>query len=97
MRQQKKSLTAAAKDKTTQNGLLTQPSTSQEIYNLMRETEAMDWLERYREKAYEHGKTAARLWWLKTISDIERIRGKEAADDLRNRMNRIQNDLRSHI
>lgn len=97
MRQQKKSLTAAVKDKITQNGLLTQPSTSQEIYNLMRETEAMDWLDRYREKAYEHGKTAARLWWLKTISDIERIRGKEAADDLRNRMNRIQNDLRSNI
>jgi len=57
----------------------------------MREAEAMEWIDRYRERAYEHGKTEARRWWIKTISDIERIRGKEAADDLRNRMNRIQN------
>ena len=57
----------------------------------MREMEAHEWLDRYREKAYESGKNEARRWWTKTIMDIERIRGKQAADDLRTRMNRIQN------
>ena len=91
MKPQKKSLTKSKTDQSTRNGSLTQHFTSQGIWNLMRETEALEWLERYREKAYEHGKNEARRWWIKTIMDIERIRGKEAADDLRNRMNRIQN------
>jgi hypothetical protein len=34
------------------------------------------------------GKYRARGWWDKVISDIERIRGKAGADDLRRRMNK---------
>ena len=67
------------------------PSSSREILELMKEMEAREWMDRFREKAYEHGKNEARRWWIKTIMDIERIRGKDAADDLRNRMKRIQN------
>ena len=57
----------------------------------MREAESREWLQRYKTKIKTVGRLETRGWWNKTISDIERIRGKEAADDLRNRMNRIQN------
>ena len=33
----------------------------------------------------------ARQWWRDVIADIEKKRGKPAADDLKERMNRIRN------
>lgn len=55
--------------------------------DFMKDSEARDWLARFRKKSLEEGKGEALSWWDKTVSDIERIRGKQAADDLRRRMN----------
>jgi gamma-glutamyl:cysteine ligase YbdK (ATP-grasp superfamily) len=58
---------------------------------LMQETlrtmEARDWIRRYKTKIKAVGKREAYAWWQRTIHDIEKRRGKAAADDLRRRMN----------
>jgi hypothetical protein len=53
----------------------------------MRQMEAREWLRRYRMKAGREGAAAARAWWAVVIGDIEKIRGKEAATELRYWMN----------
>ena len=63
---------------------------SQERLNLretMRETEAREWIRRYRKKALEEGRGEAQYWWQQTLADIAKKRGQPAADDLRQRMN----------
>ena len=49
--------------------------------------EARDWINRYKRKIRAVGKREAYDWWLKTIEDIEKRRGKAEAVDLRRRMN----------
>jgi hypothetical protein len=71
----------------TQAGLLTQPYGSQETLMHMKQCEARDWLKRYRAKASTDGAEQANQWWRKTIMDIERIRGLDAATELRHLMN----------
>ena len=64
---------------------------SQERLNLretMRQTEAMEWIRRYRKKALEEGRGEAQYWWQQTLADIAKKRGQAAADDLRKRMNK---------
>ena len=58
--------------------------------NYMRDCEAREWTRRFNQKKQDVGAYEARQWWLDTIADIEKKRGKSAADDLRNRMNRIR-------
>lgn len=58
----------------------------------MRECEAREWIARHKRKRDEVGEYEAYSWWRTVIEDIERIRGKEAADDLRQRMNRIKHE-----
>ena len=63
---------------------------SQERLNLretMNQTEALEWIRRYRKKALEEGRGEAQYWWQQTLLDIARKRGQAAADDLRKRMN----------
>lgn len=63
---------------------------SQERLNLqetMRNSEAVEWIRRYRKKALEEGRGEAQYWWQQTLLDIARRRGESAADDLRKRMN----------
>ena len=63
---------------------------SQERLNLretMKQTEAMEWVRRYRKKALEEGRGEAQYWWQQTLEDIAKRRGQAAADDLRRRMN----------
>ena len=63
---------------------------SQERLNLqetMRNTEASDWIRRYRKKVMEEGRGEAQYWWQQTLADIAKRRGQAAADDLRQRMN----------
>jgi hypothetical protein len=63
---------------------------SQERLNLqeiMRNTEALDWIRRYRKKVLEEGRGEAQYWWQQTLLDIAKKRGESAADDLRRRMN----------
>ena len=62
----------------------------QERLNLretMRQTEALEWIRRYRKKALEEGRGEAQYWWQQTLLDIAKKRGQAAADDLRKRMN----------
>jgi hypothetical protein len=62
----------------------------QERLNLretMKQTEALEWIRRYRKKALEEGRGEAQYWWQQTLLDIAKKRGQAAADDLRKRMN----------
>jgi hypothetical protein len=63
---------------------------SQERLNLretMRQSEAMEWIKRFKKKALEEGRGEAQYWWQQTLADIAKKRGQAAADDLRLRMN----------
>ena len=66
---------------------------SQERLNLretMRQTEAMEWIRRFKKKALEEGRGEAQYWWQQTLADIAKKRGQKAADDLRQRMNTLK-------
>jgi hypothetical protein len=58
-----------------------------EMLETLRQTEARDWIKRYRKKIKEEGATEAWAWWQKTLSDLVKKRGQKAVDDLRRRMN----------
>jgi hypothetical protein len=71
---------------------------SQERLNLretMKQTEAMEWIRRFKKKALEEGRGEAHYWFQQVIADIAKKRGQQAADDLRQRMNRIKNETSS--
>ena len=61
-----------------------------EMQETLRQTEAKDWIRRYKKKIREEGKAEALAWWQKTLSDLVKRRGQKAADDLRKRMNEIR-------
>jgi CRISPR/Cas system-associated protein Cas7 (RAMP superfamily) len=68
---------------------------SQERLNLqetMRNTEAQEWIRRYRKKVLEEGRGEAQYWWQQTLADISKRRGQAAADDLKKRMNKIKQE-----
>jgi len=71
---------------------------SQERLNLretMRQSEAMEWIRRFKKKALEEGMGEAHYWFQQVIADIAKKRGQAAADELRKRMNRIKNETSS--
>lgn len=75
-------------DLKTANNLANQLSEQRsEIQETLRTMEARDWIRRYKTKIKAVGKREAYVWWQRTIDDIEKRRGKAAADDLRRRMN----------
>jgi hypothetical protein len=51
------------------------------------ECEAREWIARYKKRAREHGAGEARGWWLGVLEDIEKKRGKAAAEELKELMN----------
>lgn len=53
----------------------------------LRDSEAREWVRRYKKKVNDLGWFDARKWWEENIKSIEKIRGKEAAQDLQRRMN----------
>jgi hypothetical protein len=53
----------------------------------MKQTEALEWIRRFKKKALEEGRGEAQYWWQQTLLDIAKKRGQPAADDLRKRMN----------
>lgn len=57
------------------------------LREIMRNSEAMEWVRRYRKKVLEEGRGEAQYWWQQTLADIAKKRGQAAADDLRQRMN----------
>jgi hypothetical protein len=61
------------------------PETWTEEYRAL--CEARSWMERFQQIKSSKGRSAAVLWWRETIKDIEKIRGKRAADKLRKNMN----------
>jgi hypothetical protein len=63
------------------------PQQRLDLLETMRTMEAREWVQRYRKKARDLGKTKASAWWLQVYSEIERRRGSAAAVDLRKRMN----------
>ena len=65
---------------------LTQPQRL-ELLETLRQTEAREWVQRYRKKVKDLGKTKASAWWSQVYLDIEKRRGLAAADDLKRRMN----------
>jgi hypothetical protein len=60
----------------------------------MREMEAKEWIRRFQSKHQTQGLGNAKVWWEETLDDIAKKRGKPAAQDLRQRMNRIKNEVR---
>jgi broad specificity phosphatase PhoE len=83
-----KSPTASSPDlKTAKN--LANLSSEQRLLMLetLRQTEARDWIRRYRKKIKEEGKAEALAWWHQTLSDLAKRRGLKAVEDLRRRMN----------
>jgi hypothetical protein len=63
------------------------PQQRLELLETLRQTEAREWVQRYRKKARDLGKIKASAWWSQVYLDIERRRGSAAAVDLRKRMN----------
>jgi len=57
------------------------------LQEIMRNTEAQEWIRRYRKKLLEEGRGEAQYWWQQTLADIAKRRGQAAADDLKKRMN----------
>jgi len=57
------------------------------LREIMRRTEATEWIRRYRKKVLEEGRGEAQYWWQQTLADIAKRRGQAAADDLKKRMN----------
>jgi len=87
MNKQTESLTAPEKGGNLAN------LSSQERLSLretMNRSEAMEWIRRYKKIAMEEGKLEAFNWWQETLEDIEKKRGKQAAQDLRDRMNSLK-------
>jgi len=60
----------------------------------MREMEAKEWIRRFQTKRQVEGLGNAKVWWEEVLNDIAKKRGKPAAEDLRQRMNRIKNEVR---
>ena len=61
----------------------------------MKQTEAMEWIRRFKKKSLEEGRGEAHYWFQQVIADIAKKRGQAAADELRKRMNRIKNETSS--
>lgn len=57
------------------------------LQEIMRNTEAQEWIKRYRKKVLEEGRGEAQYWWQQTLADIAKRRGQAAVDDLKKRMN----------
>ena len=57
-----------------------------------KDSEAREWVARFRKKQLEEGRGEAIEWWNKTIKEIAAKRGQKVADDLKRRMNE-QKDL----
>ncbi len=55
--------------------------------DLMRDSEAREWIDRVRKEGHSRASGLARL--NEILADIEKRRGKPAADDLRRRIERI--------
>jgi hypothetical protein len=63
------------------------------LQETLTQTEAQEWIRRYRKKMMEDGKKEAFYWWQTTLEDISKRRGQQAANELRDRMNTQKGQL----
>ena len=63
-----------------------------ELTGDLKDCESREWIRRYRKKMLEEGRGEAQYWWQQTLTDIAKKRGQQAADDLRQRMNKIKQE-----
>jgi hypothetical protein len=91
MNKQTKSLTESKK---VSNLALLSSTELCALRETLTQTEATEWVRRYKKKTMELGKVEAYNWWQTTLEDITKRRGQKAAEDLRQRMNLLkeQND-----
>lgn len=83
-----KSPTQSLIDTKTGNNLALLPLQDRlKLQETLRQSEARDWIRRFRKKVKEEGQSEAWSWWQKTLSDLIKKRGQPAVDDLRKRMN----------
>jgi hypothetical protein len=61
----------------------------------LRQTEAMEWLQRYNAIRTKTGQANARHWWESVKADIKHKRGKDGLNTLIAEMNRVKNEIRS--
>ena len=61
----------------------------------LRQTEAKEWLKRYRLKEKQVGKQQAQAWWEGVKLDIKKRRGQAGVVTLTTEMNRQRNDANS--
>jgi hypothetical protein len=61
----------------------------------MRECEAREWIQRYRDKTNQVGSAMAQHWWEVTKANIAKIRGQDGLDTLIAEMYRQRNETRS--
>jgi len=61
-----------------------------QIQETLRQSEAREWIKRYRENVIKIGKIEASAWWQRILSDLVKRRGQKAVDDLQRRMNEIR-------
>ena len=87
MNKQTKSLTEPKK---ASNLALLSSTERLSLRETLTQTEAQEWVRRYRKKAMEEGKQEAFYWWQGVIEDIGKRRGQKAADELRTRMNTLK-------
>ena len=66
------------------------PQQRLELLETLKMMEAREWVQRYRRKVKDLGKMKASAWWSMTLSDIQKKRGLNAANDLRKKMNEIR-------
>ena len=62
-----------------------------EMLEILRQTEAREWIKRYRKKRLELGKQEAQAWWESVKMDMKKRRGQDGLDTLIINM-RQQND-----
>jgi hypothetical protein len=64
-----------------------------EMLETLRQTEALEWIQRYRLKVKEVGRQKARIWWEDVKADILKKRGQAGLDTLTSGMNHDVNRI----
>jgi hypothetical protein len=64
-----------------------------EMLATLRQTEALEWIRRYRLKVKKVGRQKARIWWEDVKADILKKRGQAGLDTLTSGMNHDVNRL----
>jgi hypothetical protein len=82
-----KQISALTNTKKPTNLATLTPQQRLELLETMRTMEAREWVQRFRKKVRDLGKTKALAWWSQVYLDIEKRRGSAGAVDLRKRMN----------